>query len=98
MDLNIKRVAASKSKCCFPKCQMYNNLREIKEYVRAYIIKKEKIYIPPNAKTCSLHSFPSNWLDIEKRIPNKDFVYTKSYMKDIFQMLITPTKQEIMRK
>lgn len=60
-------------------------------------LKKKKIY-PPNAKTCPVHSSPSNWLNIENRIPKENFIYTKSYMEDIFRMLITPARHEIMRE
>lgn len=90
--LNIKRTAASKSKCSFPKCKEKKNLKTIKKEVRYRVAVEEKIYIPQQSVACENHIEAIEWIQVARSMEDHaDF--TKEYLENMFQLLSNPPKK-----
>ena len=53
ISLNIKRTAASRRKCNYPKCKNKQNLSRIPKELRYQIAIEERVFIPFNVNACA---------------------------------------------
>lgn len=89
MNLNVKRTAATKSRCNFPDCYRTRDLKTIPKNMRHAIAVDEKIFIPAGVPACSVHINMDAWKDANGKIDAVEYDYSREYLEEMFRLLTT---------
>lgn len=87
LQVNIKRVSASRGYCCYPNCRANTGLKVVSKQFRCHVAKMTKVYIPVLARACGNHIYRFQWSNVDDNIQKTSFKYTPDQIKDMFDLL-----------
>lgn len=95
LHLSVQRALASRLRCAFGNCDKNKDLHSVSRTNRCQVLKKYRIFIPKNARTCLQHNSPDVWSEIDTNINH----YTREQIEDLLELLLNesqPKPNEIM--